>query len=80
MAKHSQVFDMLIGLIGLSSFCLLTLLGLWAYSGSFLPSTSGASIGEALTIWLLWGAVIAIPVATAFLWVQALRRSRPSND
>ena len=76
MSRHRAAFDKLVGLVGLSSFCLLTLAGLWAYSGSLAPSTGGTAPVEALIMWVLWAILVAIPAVTAGLWVALIRRSR----
>jgi hypothetical protein len=76
MDAHRDAFDKLIGMIGLSSCCLVVLVGVWAYSGSMLPSTEGALSNEVVTIWLFWAALVAVPVLTLCLWVVAVRKAK----
>jgi hypothetical protein len=68
-------FDKLIAPIGLSSICLFVLVGSWAYSGSLLPSTKGASASAAMAIWLFWAVLISIPAVTLCLWMLAVHRN-----
>ena len=78
-ADYVAVFknDFFVALFGLSCFCVLVLVGLYAYSGSLLPSTEGASQSEALEIWLLWIAVAGVPVTALLWWLgDRLRRRR----
>lgn len=79
MSRHRAIFDKLIGLVGMSLSCLLVLAGAWAYSGSFLPSTDGFT-AESLTIWLIWSALVVVPLVTASAWFIAARRHERSND
>ena len=76
MNGRRDAFDKLIGPIGLSSFCLLTLVGIMAYSGSVVPSTQGASTNAAIVIWLFWAALVAVPTVTLCLWMVTLRRNK----
>lgn len=63
----------MLNLTGLALFCLLTLVGLSFYRGeSVLPATEGANAGEAAQIWIMWGAMVAVPLITAILWVVRL--------
>lgn len=63
---HSET--VMLGLSAATLFCLLVLLGLYAYSGTILPSVENAVGIEALVIWLCWTGLIALPLATALLW------------
>ena len=60
---------------GLSSVCVLILLGLYLYSGTFLPSTEGAGRAEAAGLWLTWTVLVLVPIATLLdLIVRIARR------
>ena len=59
--------------------CLLVLVGLYVYSGSFLPSTVGMSGIEALSIWVGWGLLVAIPPLTILLLLPSLRSYPPKQ-
>lgn len=74
MTPRKAAFDKLILPIGLSLPCLLILAGGWTYSGSLLPSTEGASINEAIVMWVVSALLFAIPIVTICLWVVTVRR------
>jgi hypothetical protein len=54
-------------LVPISLFCLVSLGGIWAYSGTPFPSTTGASSAEAFVMWTLSGAQVVIPIVTVIL-------------
>jgi hypothetical protein len=64
----------MLNLTGLSFFCLLLLLGLFRYTGSLLPATTGADRSEAVLIWGIWGVMVAVPLVTCTLWVLRLTK------
>ena len=69
--------DYFFALFELSCLCMLLLAGLYSYSGSFLPATSGADRGEVTEIWLLWIAVAGVPLVTFVWWaIAAVGRRR----
>ena len=62
---------------GLSFLCGIILWGVYAYSGSVLPSTQGASPAEARSLWIEWGIMVAIPAITIlWLFVGLIARHR----
>jgi membrane protein DedA with SNARE-associated domain len=64
-------------LFALSMLCLLFLLGLYAYSGSFVPWTKGLTAAEARWLWIEWSPIVVIPAVTLIWWlVSWLRRHR----
>ena len=57
-------------LTAISSFCLLVLAGLYAYTGgSILPQTQNAPPREVWELWITWSAFVLIPTVTAVLWL-----------
>ena len=59
-------------LTGLSIFFLVTLTGLYFYSGTILPSTPRSDASGALIMWITWMAVAGTPLVTALLWIIRL--------
>ena len=67
--------DTLLVMISLSLICILFLIGLYFYHGSFLPSLKGASSGKRLEILAIWGTSVAIPSLTlGLLLLKFLRK------
>lgn len=58
-----------------SCFCFITLLAMFAYSGTILP-TSDATMGsgEVILMWLAWGGIAAFPIVTAAWILVRLRK------
>ena len=77
ISPHRNAFHML-SLTLVSSFCLLLLVGIFRYHGSFLPSVRGAEVWEVIEIWFLWAAIVSVPVVTAILWMLRIRASMRS--
>ena len=60
-------------LTALSIFFLVTLTGLYFYSGTILPSVPRSDPSGALLMWLTWVVVAGTPLVTALLWIIRLR-------
>lgn len=56
-------------LTAISILCVMVLIGLYAYSGSFLPNTVQSEGGRATVTWILWGVVAGIPSLTLVLLI-----------
>ena len=56
-------------LTALSIFVLVTLTGLYFYSGTILPSVPRSDPSGALIMWLTWVVVAGTPLVTALLWI-----------
>ena len=67
---------LMLNLTAVSLFCLMVLTGLYLYSGSLLPATNGAGALERASIWLLWIALIGLPLLMGVLWAMRLMQSR----
>lgn len=62
-------------LLALTPFCVVVLAGLYAYTGTYLPSTGAASAAEEVLIWAMWGVLVAVPaMALAVVIANLLRR------
>ena len=72
MPRPHQNIHVMLTLTIFSVVCILILVGGYFYSGSVVPSTSGASPEEARSIWTHWMVIVAIPSVTLALWVLRL--------
>jgi hypothetical protein len=60
--------ELLLILTSLSAICLACLALLKRYSGSFWPSTQQSTGADLVWIWVIWAALIIIPVLTLALF------------
>ena len=67
---------MMLILTAISVLCLVTLVGLYVYSGSVFPSTQQSGEIASLIMWASWVLMAGTPVVTGLLW---LRRLLPQN-
>jgi hypothetical protein len=64
--------------VAVSALCVLVLVGVFLYSGTFLPSTEGASSREAWLLWLEWTGIAAFPLLTG-AWAILHRLGGPKR-
>lgn len=62
-------------MIALSLFCIVVLVGTYAYSGSVIPITGEGRAKDAVT-WVMWIFVVSIPVTTLCLILVQLWKGR----